>query len=567
MNTRVSNGLVAACSFVVLTANTLADSADFPARPINFIVNKAPRGGTIPDPDPVIIGEFGNNIIFTAKVSDKVRKIFYKSVLRKDKFLGEANLHYDDIALKQYPIKASKVVKGEIDNYCYEEDTTNFSNGVAFFHEKGNGIYRASSTSKSSKILFLKKTDTDKTGVDPEQMASGLSILDWEGKFPRSVFSSNAKDYQFPYLLFAAPDKKKGKELFLSDGTAAGTKVFQDINQTFTPTMNPKTHKTVQVPNGSDISPISTFFGDLGNPGSGGGVSYFSAYNGTDYHIYRVDSVQDAPKKQPKVVMTDLFEIVVKPSQLSATPLGVFWAAPTAASNSEELWGYDPSTNTVDVLSTNDGTLLPQNAEFRSGFQHGDYNGFFFSGVLGAGGREPLVAGFSTGTGFISSLGEVAAAGASANPRNFTQVGHSVFFVANPGNGEHLYRSNATPGDHFDLGQFNNIRDITSIVDLFDDGTESGKLCYFVADNNAGTPVLWRTSIEPSDDPTPVQVLTGNGFPVKNPTSLQRLIGNGIYYLFFVCDGVGTEFENIVPTKGSPFPAQHQVWCTGRVLN
>jgi ELWxxDGT repeat protein len=565
MNTRVAScSLVAACSFVSVAVGLHADSADSPARPINFIINKAPRGGTIPDPDPVIIGEFGDNIIFTAKVSATVRKLFYKSVITKDRSGIDVNLHYDTIATKKYPIKASRVVKGEIDNYCYEEDSVNEKNGVAFFHEKGNGIYRASSTSKSSKILFLKKTDTDKTGQDPTKMASGLSILDWAGKFPLS--SESVKTYQFPFLLFAAPDKKKGKELWLSDGSAAGTKVFADINPTTTDTPGPR-NKTIKVPNGSDISPISTYFGD--NPETGGAQAYFSAFNGTDYHIYSVASLLNVAKGHPRVVLTDLFDIVVKPSQLSATPLGVFFAAPTSATNNEELWGYDPKNNSIDVLSTNTGTILPQNAEFRSGFPNGDYNGFFFSGITGSEGREPQVASFDTGTGtsIIDSLGDLATGATGSNPRNFTQIGHLVYFVANPGDGEHLYRSNANAGDHLDLGRFDNIHDIVSLVDEPDSNNELGKLGYFVANDNTNTPVLWRVSIDPSDDPAPTKVLTGEGFPVKNPTSLHRLVGNGIYYVFFVCDGAGTEFENIVPTKGSPFPAQHQVWYTGRVLN
>src|SRR6185369_16114907 len=133
---------------------------DIAPQPINLIINKAPRGGTIPDPEPILIGEFGYNMLFSAKVSDKVRKLFFKPMRHT---VGGIDLFIRpfEVGTKKFPLKPSRVVKGEIDNYVYEEMSTNDSRGVAFFHEKGNGIYRAQSNGKSAAVLFLKKTDTD----------------------------------------------------------------------------------------------------------------------------------------------------------------------------------------------------------------------------------------------------------------------------------------------------------------------------------------------------------------------------------------------------------------------
>lgn len=581
MNIRVlTTSIAAACVFTAITPSALALDPVSP-QPINLIINKAPRNGTIPDPDPVIIGEFGYNIIFTAKVSATVRKLFFKSITHPNRFTGiDLALRPTEIGSKKFPLKVGKVVKGEIDNYVYEEDNSSDSNGVAFFHEKGNGIYRASSTPFGApKMVFLKKTDTDKTGVNPEQMASGLSILDWDGKFPTEVINGK-KNYQFPYLLFAAPDKKKGKELWLSDGTAAGTKVFMDINQTTTPVMNPKTHKTVQVPNGSNISPISTYFGDLGASSSFGGSAYFSAYNGTGYDVYRVDSIENAAKKQPRVVVNTIFQRLggftfsVQPTRLAATPNGVFFTAPyNAVSGPEEIWGYFPGDGSSSVEYYNAaftaGALAPQNNEFRSGFAFGSYLGYFFSGVQGNDGREPLEAEFDVNGNIVfSRLGNLAAAAASSNPRDITEFGNTAIFVANPGNGEHLYTSNGNPDSAIDLGQFNNIHEITPVWARNSSNDVNGTRTYFVADDNTGTPVLWEFAFDDFESPsTPIQVMTAQNHPVKNPTSLHKLVGNGFNYLFFSCDGVGTEYEFITPAKGAPFPAQHQVWYMGRYLD
>lgn len=576
MNHRVlSASIVVACTFVPL-APLPAD--EVPAQPINLIINKIPRGQSLPpDPDPVLIGEFGNYMAFTAKTSATTRKIFYKWIMRKDRDGIDKFLRPETIGTKKYPIKAGKVVKGEIDNYVYEENPTSTTTGVAFFHEKGLGIYRAQANSKSGSVILLKKTDTDKTGQDPEKMASGLSILDSAGKFPPGS-GTFSKYYYFPYLLFAAPDKKKGKELWLSDGTAAGTKVLMDIN--------PGTHqepgprgKMITVPDGSQISPISSYFFDLAE--SYGGQAYFSAFNGNGYDVYRVDAIPDAAPRQPRVVVNTIFrrlfdfDLLVQPTQLSATAGGIFFRLPTTGSGGvEELWGYDPGTDepgTEDLqvfgVAPNGnlpaGSLQPTNGAVRPGFKYADQLGYLFSGSEALTGREPKIAEFDIGQAQLSSLGDINVLG-SSNPRLFTYAANMIFFVADPGmgNGEHLYRSNGNPSGFEDLGAFANVRDITPVVDYFSNGSTTGEDVYFVADDGANGPVLWRVDQFPGGG-VPEKVLTAANHPIKNPRHLRKLIANGAWYLFFVTNGAGTEYETITPAKGSPFPAQSQVWYTG----
>jgi ELWxxDGT repeat protein len=578
MNTSILKSSLATLCAVSFLA-TAAHAGEVPAQPINLILNKAVKG-VVPDPDPQVIGQFGPNILFAANTGPKTRKLFFKRVTYIARTGATVSIDPSEIGTKKFPLKSGPAVKGAIDEYVYGED--NSSLGVAFFHERGKGIYRATENRDKGKVQFLKKTDTDPTGTDPEKMASGLSLLDWVGRY---TDSNSNKRYLFPYLIFAAPDKKHGKELWLSDGSAGGTKFFADLDSSTSQVPNPKKPgKFLTVPNGSNILPASAYFPDLAE--SYGGSAYFSAKSGLaddgaggtyqGYNVFRVDSVPDAPKKQPRVVFEKIFpafELITQPTKLNATSDAVFFNLPTNLSNGvEELWAYEPQYPDFGPYPVTSGaTFVPQNNEFKPGFQFGQYLGQFLSGVDGVNGREPFHASVFVGNGdaAVHSLGNINPVG-SSNPRLFTTIGIGVFFVANPGTGEHLYRSDGNPSGLEDLGAFNNIRDITGVTGQDANGSTNGDDVYFVADNAQGVPVLWKTFTVESGvntmDSLPTKVTTSGGFEVKNPANLHKLKGNGIYYLFFVCDGTGTEYETVALPKNVTRPAGRQVWYTGNFL-
>ncbi len=553
-----------ACSF------TGAFAQEAPARPINLIIN--PKGNTgATDPSPQIIGHVGNYLFFTASPNGKTRKIYAKAVVHTKGGI-DLVLRPEEIATKKYPLKPGPVAKGDVDNYVAEYDFTDDAKSVGFFHEKGKGLWRIASHPFGA--VFLKKTDTDPTGQDADQMLSDVCIIDEVGQYPEG----NRKQNLFPLAIFAAPNKKVGKELWVTNGTPGGTKVLDDIDT------NSTGSKKTFVAEGSFPEGMSAYFPELS--ASYGGRAYFTAYNGTGYDLYEAVSNPNAGKHDPRITISGLFErtaafqfsLLVRPTGVTATPQGVFFVLPITGEPNGEVWGYTPSDPTtgpylVGGVDTNPGDLSPENMQFYRYCHFGDNQGYSFSGTDATYGREPYVAGNFAGA-YISSLGDINAHGSgSSNPRNFTQADNTTFFVADPGdgNGEHLYRTNGTPDGYQDLGAFANIRDITPAVERFSNGDGNGGRVYFVADDptNNNTPTLWQTVTyedqvsSPNDSETPVRVLTAGFHPILNPTHLSRLVTNGIAYLFFVCDGAGTEYETTTYKSNTSFEIGHQVWYVG----
>lgn len=511
-------------------------------RPIGDI-NKA--GGS----NPQVVGTVGDSVLFTASKSAKARHLYAKKMTHKGGGLDLIILP-QDIENKKYKPKTLVGMKGDVDDFVELEPKSSPDIRQGFFHEKGKGLWTTKGTGPSTHLV--KKTD--KSSTDESLMMSELVLFDADGKF----FDSSSKRYKKPYLLFAAPTPKNGKELWLSDGTSGGTKFFRDLNPG---------------PGDSQIKNMSVYYPYLGESfGSKAFGTCFDAESNS-YFIFRFHRDQDSGGD-----ITERYLGVgpLEPTALTATPDGfVYFNLFTLTSTTEEVWGLDvdfqPTDSTtyfnISAFDENPANIFPLEAIHYDGFQFGFDGNYYFSGLV-SGDREPYYAfaGFEgqDGSG-VKRLGNNPTA--SSNPRSFTVCGDFTYFVATASNGEHLYRTGGFTDDAEDLGQFTNIREITPVIDYLPGGggQVNGDDVYFVADSGQTTGILYRclTVDSTSNDRFPTPAVTDNSNIVTGVQNLVPMLENGIFYLFFTTEGAGTEYENLPNDQ----PRGREVWYCGGYAN
>jgi len=294
-------------------------------------------------------------------------------------------------------------------------------------------------------------------------------------------------------LYFSADDGLHGKELWKSDGTAAGTVMVKEINV-----------------NGSS------------NPGqiiNVNGTLFFSATDENGTELWKSDGTAAGT-----VMVKD-----ISPNSSSyPTNLinfnGTLYFTASDGTNGNELWRSDGTAGgTQLVLDINPGALdaLPSNLTLYN-------NRLFFTANDGTNGMELWQ---TDGVSTPSMVVDIYSAG-SANPSLLTVSNGVLYFSANDGiNGNELWQSDGTAGATRLLKDINSGAGNTFIFEMVD---ANGTLFFSARDAN-GTE-LWK-----SDGTAAGTVMVKDiyaGVSSSNPDELTYMNGN-IY--FSATDASGTE--------------------------
>lgn len=258
-----------------------------------------------------------------------------------------------------------------------------------------------------------------------------------------------------------------GVEIWVSDGTSAGTQILKDINPGFTSSSNPKYFTEI---NGSwffaatnelsgnelwktDGTAAGTVMVKDINPGMDsstpanfaniGGMLYFEANNGSNgFELWRSDGTSSGT--------TMIKDINVGPDSSSPNFFteanGELFFVANDGVLGNELWKTDgTSANTINVAN-----IAPGNASsFPSELVHiGDF--IFLLADDGTIGRELYRTQISTGV--TNSMGDIFIGAPSSSAEKLMAIGDFLFFTANNGsNGIELYRADTSPTGNLEM--------------------------------------------------------------------------------------------------------------------
>jgi MYXO-CTERM domain-containing protein len=289
-------------------------------------------------------------------------------------------------------------------------------------------------------------------------------------------------------LLFTANDGSVGVELWKSDGTTAGTVRVKDIQPGYY---------------GSDPSSLTLFNGAL----------WFSANDGTNgYALWKSDGTTAG---------TMLVKSFSTFSPLANfTPVGstLFFSLSTSTSGTE-LWKSD---------GTSAGTVLVKDIRTGSGGSEPGtlvaINGtLFFTADNGTQGRELWKSdGTSAGTVLVK---DIAAGSAGSSPASLVNVGGTLFFAANDGvSGLELWRSDGTEAGTWrvrDISPGATGAAVTRLVEV--DG-----VLYFAANDGTTGTELWRS--DGTEAGTTLVADLAPGSAASSPEQLTR-VGTTLYFV------------------------------------
>lgn len=262
-------------------------------------------------------------------------------------------------------------------------------------------------------------------------------------------------------VLFTAIVEGLGRELWKSDGTAAGTVLVMDSSE-----------------GPSSGSPM-----DLIQVGS---LVYFSAYNGTNHGLYSTDGTTAGT--------TAVFTVPSRPTQLTAVGSTIYFSYP-AAGIGNQLWKTD---------GTPTGAVLVHPAGFDPTRMVPFMGGVLFRGSEPAFGYEPYYSdGTQAGTIRLADLHPTT----SSNPSQFTPVGSLAVFTAfDDLHGLELFVTDGTPAGTGLLADINPGPAYSTPSSL----TEYQGAVYFGALDNVNNNELWRTDGTPGGTGLFVNISSGS---------------------------------------------------------
>lgn len=226
-------------------------------------------------------------------------------------------------------------------------------------------------------------------------------------------------------LYFRATDTTRGSEVWVTDGTAAGTRFTRDINPGQTGSLTPPSSPIVQGIVNARAAEV-------------GGAAVFAAATATEgWEIWRSDGTEAGT-----VPLFVGFAGTTSSTLGWMTKLGnkALYAA-SATGQGNELWVTEGTTATTALLkdiASGSGSSTPQNLTAWN-------NKVYFSATTTATGRELYSSdGTTAGTGLLADL----RAGGSSSPSLLTATDTYLFFAAETTEfGRELYRTDGTePG-------------------------------------------------------------------------------------------------------------------------
>jgi RHS repeat-associated protein len=301
------------------------------------------------------------------------------------------------------------------------------------------------------------------TLIDINTLAAGSvpTYVSWTGRQDVVV---DGKSY------FAATNPQSGTELWVTDGTAAGTRLAANIADgaaSSTPWYLTKfgdkvifnasgPNSATGLPTGTevwiydpaagtdgqarlvkDINPYQWGTDPWGFTDNGSGKAFFTIYSGAQLWM------TDGTEAGTTVVKDSTGADVTNPTQWQpmAVVNGVVYFGRTTTADGSELWKTDGTqAGTVRVTNINPGA---GNAAPASLYADGNY--VYFSATSATGGAEPYR--LDTTTGVVTNLADVNAGAGSSSPGNFVRSGNKVFFIADNGSsGRELYAYDLSSG-------------------------------------------------------------------------------------------------------------------------
>lgn len=349
------------------------------------------------------------------------------------------------------------------------------------------------------------------------------------------------------FLYFAADDGSHGRELWRTDGTAAGTRMVKDINTNGAHGSEPEEMTLVggvllfyasDAAHGREIwrtggtAKTTKLLKDINPSGDSdnccfdmlGGVALFSAFNGSDYDLWRttgttasttiVQGLGDSPTGREIVVGSRFFFSI---ADVSTDHL---WVSDGTAAHTDEIAELE-EVNYVAALGS----------------------GLFFEGNDGDSGREPW---FSDGTTLgTNRLADVmpGSGGAGARPWTDGSVNGLIFFQSDDGtHGSELWKTNGTPAGTRIVEDINPVGDSSDGADFRE---VIGNKLYFIADDGTHGFEPWITDGTANGTRLLKDIVSGGG----TSDSSDGEVINGVLYFTAVRSTTGRE---IWRTNGTP---------------
>jgi|GEM_PF-3878191 len=470
-----------------------------------------------------------SKLLFTAKVKtakngDEQYGLFVQNI---DKFTDQGYVGFSDInsdapikKLATYTFK-SGFVGPKFDGFFYADN--GLSEGRTrhypriYFHIPGKGLY-VTEGGGAPKII---RPESAKDIAGTKVIFGAVRLPEYAPDGPDIELQSR--------IFFAAKDASKGREVFISSGSAATTKILEDIY----------TAKKV----GSEPDQFCT-----AGPGNESQRVYFSAKNPNDGDSYQLWAIGNPTVVKKKTVYdaipvtTGASALPGKPENLIGNGFDVFFTCPLSAGGTPVLWHMNADGTGLESYPN---ALDPQNLTLPT--KSPNFSFLTFSAVENG---VRYFARWSSGLGSgatVTLLKTVPGdAAVTYNPQKITNAGNNYNYFAGTYAGDNAVYliKHGTAGAN-DLqtvivgGVYpKNIGEICSVIryDQFGEPIGSGGVVYFTGDlAGVGNDILMKIDADGTTAAASV-VTNTNGLPIVHARNLHAVAsqdGPGFDRLYF----------------------------------
>ena len=298
-------------------------------------------------------------------------------------------------------------------------------------------------------------------------------------------------------VYFSAYDGAHGEELWVSDGTAAGTYMVKDIWPDTTPD---DTSAYSSMPDLFTAAGSSMYFAASGREEPG------SPYN-DDYEVWVSDGTDGG------TYSLDIWAGVTSsgPSNLVSMGGSLFFSAYDETYGNEVFKATGGSASVLEDIEPDAGNSMPQHLTVVT--LSGPSDRLFFSASDTANGRELWM---SSGAG-ASMITNIATGFGSSDPHDIEGFGGKAYFGASDDfNGDELWVSDGTEANTTMLKDIN-LSGSSSPGNL----TAVGSLLFFLADDGTNGRELWKTDGTSSGTEMVKDLVEGSGgSPIQSLTNL-----------------------------------------------
>lgn len=486
-------------------------------------------------------------VLFTAKVKtlkngDVQRALFVQNIQGGPFGQSTYYLINSEAPIKKlatYTLKADEKLDSFIYSYNQEDEVKNH-HARLYYHVPGKGLYVTEGGGAPKIIRPESSKDTS------------TKIISGAVRLPKAAPDGGDIFFQ-SRIFFAAKDAKKGREVFVSSGSASSTKLLKDIN-TASKTGSDPDQFCVSGPHNSDQQVFFT----AKNPAAGDTYQLWSISNPSE--------VKKKPVYDAVLFTSGPTALTGKPENLVGGGFGIFFTAPPPTGGTPVLWHLPAGGSPNDlkwypeVLNPADLTL-PTNA--------GNVSFMTFSAQETVGGERYFVR-WNSGGGSGSSvtfLKKVGSDPSTTTPLQIVNAGNSYNYFIGKYNGNNLtYLIKHGVASANDLqtvsvnGDFPiNIREVCPVMSktVQDEPVGSGGYVYFTGDlPNVGNGILMRIPSSSTDAEAEIVPISKDAnTPVFGAVNLHAATDNGtpgFLRLYFSAPVSTTVNSDYFPTSGLP---------------